>query len=149
MREIFPFKKSDCSGAPKEYGSSNEYEIVEGGNMAKQSHLHEAEGWGESDNINLLYQKAILISKNGKFNLPSSGFASLDNSCSDVVSSAFQLCQEECTKLNNIDYEFSELLAPNEEESNAYSLASFGLLKNCGSNSRQWDGIDKVNVPSQ
>lgn len=146
MREIFPFKKSDCSGAPKEYGSSNEYETVEGGNMAKQTHLHEAEDWGESDNINLLYQNNT--DQQERQVLPSSGFASLDNLCSDVVSSACQLCQEEHTKLNNIDSEFSELLAPNEGESNAYSSVSFGLLKNRGSNSRQWDGGDKVNVPS-
>lgn len=124
------------------YSYSKSYETGEGGNMAEQTQLYGTEeDWEESRNINLFHQD-----NNSQQVRPFSGFRNFDDLCCGIVSSPFQFFQEEHTNLMHVRSEIPQLIVPEEEKPYAPFLASFGILKNCGTKLGQWNG-ERVNVP--
>ncbi|CAK9152823.1 unnamed protein product [Ilex paraguariensis] len=141
------------------YGSSKDFDSAVGGNIAKQTHLHETEDLGKSGDINSLcsgrrlYQQNIaeeelLLStyqQEQQLQL-FSHFRTLDDLYLDFVSPPFQLSGKEISKVVSFQSEDLKVIKSKKEKAIISPSASLRILKNYGNRFQRLNG-EKINLP--
>ncbi|CAK9138912.1 unnamed protein product [Ilex paraguariensis] len=151
----------DIGGFPNEYSPSMDFGSVAGENIiATQTHVHGAEDWWESGEINSFWselgfsqdnktEEELLLSEYQREHQVQllSNFGSLDDLYVDIVSPPFQSCDEEISELLSIPSQNSEVLEPEQEKSIIYSSPSFKVLNSYGSGFSRLNA-EKIKVPN-